>query len=414
MAISDHRKDAKRQRDRLMRIEDERRRQEVFQAERDAYLAFRALTETNKEYLDWESAFLYSRYPGRSVKLCGRSYPAMTQVPVSRSTEWRSGQVLINFSDLTMLENMEIHSEQYDSKTNLFIRCAHNDGKGEIRYPDRVGYEAIEWSFDGSRPLLTVGLSRYRDTAAGGYRLQAELIDRWENGAKTPLRDALSDFGNAPPITRPDQKFHATLGVQALVVIVGDEDAEVVMMRRSATHATRAGWLQFPPSGAMEVFGSTTDENFSNLRKESDPAASLRREFVEELFGVDELQSGIDGIYENLAVSKHGELLGTAFREKRAVVRFLGIAWDMATLRPELSFLIIARNVPWELKAGSETKELFRAPFAEVSRRIRSSDSRLNSTSAALLRLALDSGALYEDGILRREDAERYFGEGAE
>jgi hypothetical protein len=379
-----------------------------------AHEAFIKATQSCDRYLTWEEAALETLYPQATFTLCGRRYVALRVETPSRFGAVRSGKNSLDFAELVSLKQPVYQGEEsFTDQGESYLQYVTSDG-GIVRYPDRHGFEPLRWNFDGSEPLVELGVNRFRDMVATGVPLQRELYDDFLRGTSpkhvaAPRRRELGLLKPELPIARSG--FRPTLSVQALTIIVRDGVPRVITMVRSDEVAARQGWLQFPPSGALEVFGLPPEDDVVELRRHADPGASLRREFIEELFAVDEWQAANKETYDNLEVSPTGARLKSAFSSGAAEVRFLGVVADVVGMRGELSFLIVARDVDWEIKRGLEAKsQPTQKTFKELSELLSDPKKRVNPSSAALLRLAIDSGALADLGLITRESAAELFG----
>jgi hypothetical protein len=328
----------------------------------------------------------------------------------------RSGRAAFRFDDLVKVREYQAHAEQYNQEVADYLAVMTQAG-GPVRFPDRLGYAVLQYHFDGIQPFVEVGLTRYRDTIASGFRLQNELyrqsrIVRPER-VWTPLREGMGLVENKLAVFQTGQQaFHPALGVQALVVIVRNGVPGVVLMTRSMHLAARPGWLQFPPSGGMEFFGNDPENISSDLISQSDPGLSLCRELMEELFAAEESETDWE-LFDSLVVSEFGTRLETAFEDGSADVRFLGVVADAMTGRPELSFLIVAREVDWEIRQSEESRVVpSLESFPNLAALLADPAVHLCPSSAGLLRLAIDSGALVEAEVLSDDVGSALFGKG--
>ncbi len=389
----------------------------VFFASRAAMLQARygnfTRTLLDASYLKWERAVLGRLYAEDVFTLCGNRYVAIRRVAPRDLRTPRIGNDALKFCDLVVLKGAKIaeRESEYSAEGRAYLQYAKQ--RRIVRDPERLGFEPLHWNLHSDGPLVELGVSRFRDTVATEAALRWEMYEQYAHGANAtevvlPLRVKLNLIGSAIPYSRPG--FRPMLSVKALSVLVQDGIPKLVVMKRSDEVASYQGFWQFPPAGSMEVFGIVEEDDPDELRNHSDPGASLRREFIEELFGVDEWQAAKDETFTSLETSPKGERLRQAFEGGSASVTFMGIVADTVTLRGELSFLILVHNAKWELRRGVEARsELQVKTFAEVASLLSRDGLHLDPASAALLRLAIDSGALEEAGILTRAETVQLF-----
>jgi len=380
----------------------------------DEFQTFLSVTQFDADYLAWQSSVLAALYPLDVFQLCGQQNVSMRRFAPSAFSSPRTGFDAFNFSDLVDLKRVRSRRELVSDESSRFVDYMTRPG-GPVRFPDRSGFEPLRWNFDESSPFVEMGVTRYRDMMACGFDLQYEIFQQYGSVAPkqvvTPMRHRLGLLRDRLAVARTDfHSFHPSFGVQALVVIVRGGVPRVVLMTRSMHLAALPGWLQFPPSGAMEAFDIADEWNIEEYRRQMDPGRALRREFLEELFDVSESKSGGWDAFQMLSVSPDGTRLGEAFTNGSASVQFVGVVADSMTFRPELSFVIVAHEVDWELIHSDEAKVLpSMVTFEDLAAKLSHPEVQLCPSSASLLRLAIDSNCLDVAGVLSSADASRLF-----
>lgn len=377
------------------------------------YRSYVAMIESDPTYHAWEAAALRKLYPTHTFTICGSNHVAICIPGPSRFTSVCKPDLAMVYEDLvtpaftaaTPLSEIFSPEDLSDSaKRYLEFQIT----SGGVRFPERAGFEPKVWHLDAdSGPLVTVGAVRFGDMIATMYELQLELYQCYKKGVQptestVPLRYAFGLIGNAfvsvLPAARPG--YHPILGVQALTVLYDRTTPKFVTFTRVGSNiSTRPGWKQFPPAGAMETFGKpNSGEGFVNAAV--DPGDSLLREFIEEIFGVKEFEEPDLSAHRNLRRHREALVVLDALKNGDATIRFLGIVADPVSFRAELSFLIVVKDLGWQLKAGNESVA---APepltLSGLSAWLRDGSGPLNPSSAGLLRLAIESGALADEGI---------------
>jgi hypothetical protein len=200
-----------------------------------------------------------------------------------------------------------------------------------------------------------------------------------------------------------EQGFYPLISVQALVVIKGRrDDWTALVMQRSQDVAAAAGFWQFPPAGGFEILGSEDEDAFV-VRRQFDLRQALIREFLEEVYGDDDLTSAAD-VNPELVGSPGYRLVMDAIEDGQLTIHLLGVVTDLVSLRPEFSFLIVIddpdlRKREYQTETGnwarwlrrsSEAKRIFEFSIPEVQEHLTSSGP-WNPSSAGLFKLFWDA-----------------------
>jgi transcriptional regulator with XRE-family HTH domain len=142
----------------------------------------------------------------------------------------------------------------------------------------------------------------------------------------------------------------AALGVSTLTIVRVRTRAfdgyKLFVSPRSVTVATQRRRYHVVPSGMFQPFvpGGSADV----LRDQFSVRATVVREFVEELYGVQELETG-DGrvdpqaIYDRREARVLDELLGAG----DAALLYTGVAVNLLALRPEICTLLLINDPGW-------------------------------------------------------------------
>lgn len=368
-------------------------------------------------YLSWERNYLSWKYPKNCFILAGKLHIAsIVPAPASISDYRTGGEKAFQFDELIRLSNKKENGDFIENRASwnnpartldlwkrridAILYIASCKRRGLIRRADKLGFEPLKWNIDDKEFVIDVGVARYRAMAATTWLLRLELYenflkDREPDKCVTPRRNGVSFDINK--LTYRCNSLRPTLGVQALTIVVKDNTPEVIMFDRSVKTSSRQGWHQFIPSGGHEVFGEIKPD-LSTLEKHTDPGRSLAIECIEELLGSDKFQGGYRMGTHSIFETPEGRELIEPFKHGRAKIRFLGVVTDAVMLRPELSFVIFAKDPGWNYILGEEAgDEISPRTFGELAEFLKKDDTRLNPSSAALLRLAIDSGAISKE-----------------
>jgi hypothetical protein len=115
---------------------------------------------------------------------------------------------------------------------------------------------------------------------------------------------------------------------------------------RSVTVATKRRSYHVVPSGMFQPF--IPGESSDLLREQFSVSATVMREFVEELYGVEELETG-DGRVDPHAIYRRREarLLSDMLEAGDAALLYSGVAVNLLALRPEICTVLVIDDPGW-------------------------------------------------------------------
>jgi hypothetical protein len=160
------------------------------------------------------------------------------------------------------------------------------------------------------------------------------------------------------PVT--DGRFRsAALGVSTLTIVRvrsrSFDGYKMFLSPRSATVATQRRRYHVVPSGMFQPFvpGESTDL----LQDQFSVSATAMREFVEELYGVHELETG-DGRVDPQAIywRREARLLTDMLRGGDAALLYTGVAVNLLALRPEICTVLVIHDPAWYERECGELK----------------------------------------------------------
>jgi transcriptional regulator with XRE-family HTH domain len=142
----------------------------------------------------------------------------------------------------------------------------------------------------------------------------------------------------------------AALGVSTLTIVrVRNrtfDGYKMFLSPRSVTVATQRRRYHVVPSGMFQPF--IPSESGDLLRSQFSVSDTVMREFVEELYGVEELETG-DGRVDPQAIyhRRESRLLSDMLRAGDAALLYSGVAVNLLALRPEICTVLVIDDPGW-------------------------------------------------------------------
>jgi transcriptional regulator with XRE-family HTH domain len=142
----------------------------------------------------------------------------------------------------------------------------------------------------------------------------------------------------------------AALGVSTLTIVRARnrtfDGYKMFLSPRSVTVATQRRRYHVVPSGMFQPF--IPSESGDLLRGQFSVSQTVKREFVEELYGVEELETG-DGRVDPQAIYRRREarLLSDMLGAGDAALLYSGVAVNLLALRPEICTVLIIDDPGW-------------------------------------------------------------------
>ena len=153
----------------------------------------------------------------------------------------------------------------------------------------------------------------------------------------------------ADPVTDGGHRSSA-IGVSTLTVVrvrrTGFDGYKMFISPRSIRVATSRRRYHVIPSGMFQPF--IADDSGASMRSQFSVHATVLREFVEELYGVEELETG-DGRIDSDAIyhRREAKLLTGMLESGTARLLYTGIAVNLLALRPEICTLLVIDDPDW-------------------------------------------------------------------
>jgi transcriptional regulator with XRE-family HTH domain len=142
----------------------------------------------------------------------------------------------------------------------------------------------------------------------------------------------------------------AAIGVSTLTIVRvrnrSFDGYKLFLSPRSVTVATQRRRYHVVPSGMFQPF--IPGDSGDLLQGQFSVAETVMREFVEELYGVEELETG-DGRVDPHAIYRRREarLLSDMLRSGDAALLYSGVAVNLLALRPEICTVLIIHDPAW-------------------------------------------------------------------
>jgi transcriptional regulator with XRE-family HTH domain len=250
-------------------------------------------------------------------------------------------------------DEFERHLAEWDQQVRDIRagRRRHLDTWNQLTYD----LASMERGSDGVK--LHCKLGTYFHSLATSESLHAEIMETYsawpdyepeEGWAKLEGRRWLHERVADP--AADGRHRSAAIGVSTLTVVrVRREDFDgykMFLSPRSMTVATQRGRYHVIPSGMFQPF--IADESPEVLRSQFSIHATVVREFVEELYGVEELETG-DGRVDHTAIYRRREaqVLAEMLKTGDAKLLYTGVAVNLLALRPEICTLLVIDDPGW-------------------------------------------------------------------
>jgi transcriptional regulator with XRE-family HTH domain len=142
----------------------------------------------------------------------------------------------------------------------------------------------------------------------------------------------------------------AALGVSTLTIVRvrnrSFDGYKMFLSPRSCTVATQRRRYHVVPSGMFQPF--IPSESTDLLQEQFSVYATVAREFVEELYGVQELETG-DGRVDPQAIYRRREarLLADMLKHGSAALLYTGVGVNLLALRHEICTVLIIEDASW-------------------------------------------------------------------
>jgi len=363
-----------------------------------------------QEYLAWQQEIFEKLYTNVEYStLYGRKYPALI-IRDSKNHKYP-------YDELCELKECDLPQIQLNKTQKKFLKILGT----KLRYPKMKGFalKKLVINDQGFLERIEAITTNYKQNLATCHILEWELYKYYQKSKKIPDTPILI-LENLPY----RKKYHANregfkailepknayplLSVQA-IIIYKDYSSDtipnwkVILKKRNDKVAIKPGFLQFPPAGGFEVYGTEDDEDDFLLKKGFDVRSAIFREYSEEIFDNEEMQIKPDSresdyIYKEDNVKE----LMQSIKEGKSYLDFMGIIVDLSVLRHEISFLLLIDDAEFSKKTiygNWEAQDIMSVRLSELKDYCNT--GKMHSSSAALLQLASENKRLKELGITK-------------
>jgi transcriptional regulator with XRE-family HTH domain len=231
-------------------------------------------------------------------------------------------------------------------------RRAHLDTWNQLTYD----LQAMTRDEQG-RLRLNCKLGTYFHSLSTSECLDPELLGAyaaWPDSEPDPVWPRLERrawLHERVPDPVADGRFRsAAIGVSTLVIVRARnrtfDGYKMFLSPRSVTVATQRRRYHVVPSGMFQPF--VPGESGDLLRSQFSVTETVMREFVEELYGVEELETG-DGRVDPQAIyhRREARLLSDMLGAGDALLLYSGVAVNLLALRPEICTVLIIDDPRW-------------------------------------------------------------------
>jgi hypothetical protein len=230
-------------------------------------------------------------------------------------------------------------------------RRRHLDTWNQLTYD----LASIEWTEQG--PKFHCKLGTYYHSLSTSECLEPEIMDPYSAWPDYEPHEAWPKLERrawlhervADPVADGTQRS-AAIGVSTLTIVrirrPEFDGYKMFISPRSCTVATQRRRYHVIPSGMFQPF--VADEGSDSLRAQFSVRETVLREFVEELYGVEELETG-DGCVDHTAIFHRPEarLMSRMLEAGEAQLLYTGVAMNLLALRPEICTLLIIDDPNW-------------------------------------------------------------------
>ena len=303
-------------------------------------------TIVTQEYIDWELDTLKSIYNDiEFIYAFGRHYPSFV-IEGSKS-------ITYPFTELTKEENLDTIKEELPYQEYEHFHNFRKIVGPNIHYPNLYGYTAAGYIFDNENKISSIKAipRKYKETVYSCHILQYELWETYKRleGKRLatledmPMRKRIHGSKNNLDIVLSGCNRSSLFDVTIAVIIYNPitEEYGVASAQRSKKVATYPGYFGFVPSGGFELYELEETQTETIIKQNFSVVSALYREYIEEIFGDENFDNptgndDLNRLYRNNKIKG----LRKGIKNKQYKFEFLGIDFDLVTLRQSIAFAI--------------------------------------------------------------------------
>lgn len=355
----------------------------------------------DKAYLEWEMRTLKRIYHDiPMVTVFGKDYP----VHVIQGSE----SVTYPFNSLTehgiLLPVEEELSYQESPWYKDFVKIVGPN----IRFPELYGFTNRGFVLDqeGKISGLNALPRTYKETVFSCHILQYELWQVYQKIGKErvgtledlPMRKAIHQGKTNLEVIMSGCNRSALNDVTIAVIDCNGRTGEydIASAVRAENVATFPGYYSFIPSGGFELYELEDRQDATVIKENFHVLGALYREYIEELFGDEEFgkatgNDDLNRLYRNEKI----RALRKGIRDGLYHFAFLGVSFDIVTLRQSLTFVLRIDDEDFfydnEIKKNSEHVSVKFHSLKTLDEYIRSSEIPVLPETAATYALLMKS-----------------------
>ena len=352
------------------------------------------------EYIEWERKTLREIYKDIPfVSLFGKEYPVCT---VKGSPE-----VAFPFDALTPAEGLSKTEKCMDYDSELYREFRKIVGP-HIHYPDLYGYTSNGFVFDDEGRIRAIrAIPRtYKETVYTCHILKYELWHAYRKLGKETIA-TLEDLPLRKRIHNglPNKKIiYSGIGRSALsdvnlalIDYNGKEKAyQIALGIRSENVATHPGYMSIIPAGGFELYELEKNQTEYVIQNNYSVISALYREYLEELYeGEAYEQATGDDDLNRLNKDALIRAIEKGIEKKTYVMEFLGVVFDLTTLRQMISFALRIDDPEYyydnAIKKNHENTEIKFETLSNLETMLKKSVHPMMEVSAGTISLLLGS-----------------------
>lgn len=282
-----------------------------------------------------------------------------------------------------------------------------------IRFPELYGFTNSGFVFDqeGKISGLHVLPRTYKETVFSCHILQYELWEVYRKIGKERIA-SLEDLPMRKAIHMGKTNFEVIMSgcnrsaLNDVTIAVIDcngrtGEYDIASAVRAETVATFPGYFGFIPSGGFELYELENRQDATVIRENYHVLGALYREYIEELFGDEDFgkatgNDDLNRLYRNKKIRD----LEKGIRSGTYHFAFLGVSFDLVTLRQSLTFVLRIDDEEFfyenEIKKNNEHVSIKFQALKTLDEYIQSSDIPVLPETAATYAL-LKENALFRE-----------------
>jgi hypothetical protein len=378
----------------------------IYKATKEYYTKYDGVTFTNycKDissigFLNWRQLLIQKYYETEKfVQAFGIDYPSIV-FPSSNP-----------HYPFTTLQNLKLGPKKKKKKKETRLQKIYlKKLKQVIHRPNNVGYALDEIVFDETGKFKSFNCypCTFKETIQSCFCLEYEIFKAFKKSkgtlnidkeilASQNMRNEYHSNGSIHKTFTSAEGKDAMMSVQSLVIFKDHKTKtyKTIISKRSNKVSYAPNTWQFIPCGYFETYEISNIEY--TIEKNFDPTLAILREFLEELFNVEEFIENTTGKpVERITNHPLTVYLDNTIKQGKAEFIFLGSVLDVVTLTHKLSYLLIIDDEEFSQKRfqpNFESKDMQLVEVSELHKLLH--NQRLMPESAGLLKLAVKTDEL--------------------